>query len=362
MRLKLTDLAVRALPPSDGQLKVWDTVTKGFGVRMNGASKSWIVMYGKDRKLKVLGHYPATSLADARRAAKEILLSPDDRPDYPLFADAAAQFLETQDHLAPLTMREYARILKTRFEPEFKFKRINDVDTRAIARILDCLSPTPGERKYAHSVIRRFFKWAVGRRMVDRSPVDGLDIPKSTPSRERVLTADELKSVWKAADGMGDFGAVIRLCITTGQRRGQIAALRGEWIDREHMTISWPSTSTKQKKQHVIPIGRMTLELLPKNDGLLFPARDRDTPLNGWSKATASLIKRASVAHFVPHDLRRTALTMWAQLRIDRDVREFLLGHTLKGIEGVYDRWDRMEPMRDAIVKWEAKLSEIVAA
>ena len=145
-------------------------------------------MYGKDRKLKVIGRYPSTSLADARHAAKQILLSPDDRPDYPLFADAVAQFLETQDHLAPLTKREYVRILKTRFEPPFKFKRINDVDTRAIARILDGLSATPGERKYAHSVIRRFFKWAAGRSLVDRSPVDGLDIPKPPRSRERVLS------------------------------------------------------------------------------------------------------------------------------------------------------------------------------
>ncbi len=350
------------MPPSDGQTKVWDTVTRGFGVRINGASKSWFVMYGKDRKLKVLGHYPSTSLADARHAAKQILLSPDDRPDYPLFADAVAQFLETQDHLAPLTKREYVRILKTRFEPPFKFKRINDVDTRAIAHILDSLSPTPGERKYAHSVLRRFFKWAAGRSLVDRSPVDGLDIPNPPRSRERVLSSDELKAVWKATEGMNGFGRVIRLCITTGQRRGQIAALRGEWIDHEHMTISWPSTSTKQKKPHVIPIGAVTLDLLPKHAGLLFPARDRDTPLNGWSKATARLINRAGIAHFVPHDLRRTALTMWAQLRIDRDVREFLLGHTLKGIEAVYDHWDRMDPMREAILKWEARLSEIFVA
>ena len=159
---------------------------------------------------------------------------------------------------------------------------------------------------------------------------------------------------------MKAFGAVIRLCILTAQRRGQIAALRSEWIDRKSMTIAWPSAATKQRKPHVIPIGPMALALLPDTAGLLFTARRSETELKGWSKSTATLIKRAGVAHFVPHDLRRTALTMWSQLRIDRDVREFMIGHSLKGIEGVYDHWDRMPEMRKAVEKWEARLLTIL--
>src|SRR5205807_1288387 len=61
MRLHLTDIAVRTLKPSDRQYKVWDATFPGFGVRVNGGSKSWIVMHGRERALKVLGRYPDVS-------------------------------------------------------------------------------------------------------------------------------------------------------------------------------------------------------------------------------------------------------------------------------------------------------------
>jgi hypothetical protein len=69
MRAHLTDVSVRAFAASDKQVKVWDTKTPGFGVRINGRTKSWIVMYGQARTLKVLGRYPELSLADARKQA-----------------------------------------------------------------------------------------------------------------------------------------------------------------------------------------------------------------------------------------------------------------------------------------------------
>lgn len=77
MRKHLTELSVRALKPASGkQMKVWDTSTRGFGIRINDGSKSWIVMHGKTRNLKVLGRYPDMTLADARLAAKKLLIAP----------------------------------------------------------------------------------------------------------------------------------------------------------------------------------------------------------------------------------------------------------------------------------------------
>ena len=77
MRAHLTDVVVRGLRPVPGkQTKVWDTLTAGFGVLVSERSKSWIVMYGRKRALKVIGHYPAVSLADARSAARKMIASP----------------------------------------------------------------------------------------------------------------------------------------------------------------------------------------------------------------------------------------------------------------------------------------------
>jgi hypothetical protein len=42
MRAQLTEITVRSLKPAAGkQLKVWDTKTPGFGVRIKGRTKSF---------------------------------------------------------------------------------------------------------------------------------------------------------------------------------------------------------------------------------------------------------------------------------------------------------------------------------
>jgi hypothetical protein len=74
-RAHLTEMTVRALRPRDQQFRVWDTATPGFGCLVSGKRKSWIVMFGKRRHLKVIGVFPDLSLADARKTAKKILLS-----------------------------------------------------------------------------------------------------------------------------------------------------------------------------------------------------------------------------------------------------------------------------------------------
>jgi integrase len=369
VRLKLTDLSVRGLAPSAGQVKVWDTVTKGFGVRVNGASKSWFVMFGKSRKLKVLGHYPATSLADARRAAKEILLSPEERPIYLTFKDATAQFLATQDHLAARTISDYSRLLKVRFEPAFGHKRLNDIDTKAVSDVLDSLSATPGERKYAHSVIRRFFKWAVARRLVDHSPVEGMEAPKTPASRDRVLTDAEIKALWNATGDGKIFSNIVRLLLLTGQRRGEISQLQISWIKENEIVL--PKEVTKNGREHTFPVGSLGASLLraqleKSTNGLLFPARNRqDEPLLGWSKLKAALDKKLGpdFAPWTLHDCRRTFATNMAKLGVRLEVTEKLLNHvsgSTGGIVGVYMKYNFESEMRSAIELWEAKLVSIV--
>jgi len=59
--MRLTDLQIKRLqPPEQGQRTVFDEALPGFGVRISqGGSKSFIVMYGKKRRLKTIGRYPA---------------------------------------------------------------------------------------------------------------------------------------------------------------------------------------------------------------------------------------------------------------------------------------------------------------
>jgi integrase len=162
------------------------------------------------------------------------------------------------------------------------------------------------------------------------------------------------------------------LLVLTGQRRGEIGALKWEYIDKEARTITLPPTLTKNRRQHTFPYGHAVADILegiPEQSDFLFPAsrehvRGKPTSVfNGWPKAKAQL--DAKLAHVEPwtlHDLRRTFSSGLAALGIAQVVVEKLLNHvsggTLSPIAQIYNRHSYMNEMRAAIAAWEVKLAD----
>jgi len=145
--------------------------------------------------------------------------------------------------------------------------------------------------------------------------------------------------------------------ILTGQRLGEIASLRWEWIGEDAVTI--PAEITKNGRATAIPIGNIARQItagVPRLRSLLFPARGHtDKPFNGFAASKVTLDK-CGVKDFTHHDLRRTFATNMAKLGVRLEVTEKLLNHvsgSLGGIVGVYQRHDFKDEMREAVTKWE---------
>jgi integrase len=171
----------------------------------------------------------------------------------------------------------------------------------------------------------------VQRKLIQRTPLDGLHLPHKVNERSRVLTNDEIRDVWEAADAMGGhFPTILKLLIVTGQRRSEIAALEGGWITAN--SISLPKEITKNARPHLFPIGPFAVSLLPSRPGRLFPARGSADPFNGWSPGMDTLRKKLApdFPHFTLHDLRRTLCTKWAE-----DLR--IAPHLIDGCEHKYE-------------------------
>jgi integrase len=62
-----------------------------------------------------------------------------------------------------------------------------------------------------------------------------------------------------------------------------------------------------------------------------------------------NLLGNAGVEHFTVHDLRRTCRSLLSKERVPRDIAERCLNHKLKGVEGVYDRYDYFDERKDAL-------------
>ncbi|MGP7983873.1 tyrosine-type recombinase/integrase [Rhodoblastus sp.] len=351
----LTDLTIRTLPVG---LHL-DTRLTSFGIRVGKNRKTWIVIRGTNRTKVSLGHYPAISLADARKRALAALAATEtDQIAPPTFPVALKEFEEKHAaHLRPRSAYQLKRNLTRHFAWT---KPVDQIMHHDVAEALDAIK-APSQRAHALKDISTFFNWCIPR-YLKSSPCVGIKKPPQK-SRDRVLSDEELAKVWNRAKEIGHpYGTIVQLLILTGQRAGEIAALRWEWIGDDEDTVTIPAAITKNGRATRIPIGKMARQIVAGVDRvgtLLFPARGyTDKPFRGFGTSKLSLDK-CGVKGFTHHDIRRTFATNMAKLGVRLEVTEKLLNHvsgSLGGIVGVYQRHDFKDEMREAVTKWEAHL------
>ena len=132
--------------------------------------------------------------------------------------------------------------------PEVRKRDIIDVVDRVAER-----APVRANRVLAH--IKRLFRWAAGRDLIEIDPAAHIEKPTPERKRDRVLDDEELAAVWRAAATMGGpFGAGVQLLIVTGARREEVFALARAEIDREAACIRLPATRNKVNEPRVIPL------------------------------------------------------------------------------------------------------------
>lgn len=373
--MRLTDLTVKNLSVERGQRTFFDDTMPGFGVRVSPKSRTFVLVIHRRGKNKweTLGKYPVVSLSKAREEARNRLSTVQLRkgPEMPVMAFTEAYELFLASYKAknrPKTVYEMERVVRRHLTPKFGHSLIAEISTHELATLIERLMPTPAECLATFKAARTIFRWAARRRILERSPLEGVEPPVKIAHRTRVLNDDELRIVWNTSNSLGnlnpEFATIVKLLILTGQREGQIAKLRGEWIDRDAKTITWPAEAMKSGRPHILPLASMalaTLQALPRS-GFVFRARGKETPFSGFSACKASFDRRVVIPHWTLHDLRRTFSTDIAKLRVPPHIKEMLLAHsTAKDpIEAIYDLHTYEPEMRDALGAWEAKLTTLL--
>jgi integrase len=375
--VRLTDITLRSLPaPPKGQRTYIDDTLPGFGVRVSqGGTRTFVLVHGRIRRRETIGRFPPLTLQEARIEARRRLAEYTLGKVAPIpitMDEAVAEFIaaaETRNR--PRTVGDYRRLLKRHFN--LGQTRLTDITTAEIKRRLTRLSATPAEHDHAYVIVQIFFGYAVRQGWLSRNPVEGIPKPPRPAPRERVLTDEELGSVWKAAGEFGyPFGTIVQLCILTGQRRSEIGNLRWDYIDDRAGTITLPAYETKNNRQHAFPIGAMAAAIvkpLDRSTPYLFPARRErrvgmePTVYGSWAKDKAAFDQLCPLPHWTLHDLRRTLATNLAGLSTPPHVLEKILNHsagTISGVAAIYNRFRYMDEMRHAFAAWEAKLGLLV--
>ena len=360
----LTEITVRALKGSAKNPTTWDSTTPGFGIRCGLRTKTWTVMRGRTRERLSIGSYPDLSVAEARAEAKRLLsTAPEPKIVSLTFEDARDRFIEENYRDAKSrTKAEAERLLKKHFKG-LDHRQLHSIDDADVKRELDKLSDTPSEQLHVFRTARCFFRWCVRppRRYIKHSPMEGYEPPSSDKRGTRILSDDELKAVWKAAQTPPH--AIIRLLILWGTRNTETIVTERKWASDAVLTI--PGEFTKNGRDHSIPIcplAQETLDLFPGGTHF-FRSRWGDGHLSfaGLAKIKAEVMKASGTKGWQTRDLRRTFRSNMARLKVPRDLAEILINHAPPVLDDIYDRYDRIEEKREALAKYEDFIQTLVA-
>ena len=91
----------------------------------------------------------------------------------------------------------------------------------------------------------------MGEGLAEANPVAGTHKATKEAPRDRVLTDAELAEAWRHA-GRGDFGAIVRLLILTGQRREEVGGML--WPEVQAATWRIEAERAKNGRAHDVPL------------------------------------------------------------------------------------------------------------
>jgi integrase len=378
MRVALTDRFVVGVRQGT-RTEFFDTRVTGLSLRVSPTAKNWAFHFttaGGKRARLTLGAFPAITLAGARGLALEAQAAVEAGAD-PRASKAGAMTAATlvenylAKHVRPnlRSAKQVERRLRKNVLPLIGNVRLADLHRRDVNRVLDAIvgRGRPIEANRVFGDVRAMLRWAVARGDLDRDPVQGMDAPSPARSRDRVLSESEIKQLWNvlptALPRQVDCQRVLRLCLITGQRVGEVAGMQRDELDMGKRIWTLPGARTKNGHQHSVPLSDLAADIVKQ---ALADAPDRQRLFALPPVAVTRFVERGQfgIAHFTPHDLRRTALTEMAKVGVEPVVLGHVANHrsaTRAGVTlAIYVKHSYEAEKRRALELWADRLGAIV--
>jgi integrase len=392
MRIALTDrFCAAAKAAGAAQADFFDEKTVGLCLRVSAAGrKTWCLVYtapSNDKRVRIgLGLYPAVSLAEARGKALEARGHVEDGRD-PRSVAMADGAMTVADLVAAYLAKyanglrsggAIARRLQKNVVPVIGGVRVADLHRRDITRVIDPIlardAPTEAARVFEN--FQSALRWGVRRGDLDRNPAEGMTKAAGRPPRERVLSDEEIRTLWqdiaKPLPRLTD-QRVVKVCLVTAQRVGEVAGMRRDELDFAKRVWALPGSRVKNGTAHSVPLSGLALKLIGEaladagDSPFVFPngAGPRSPANIAHVVVDARKRGRSPIAHWTVHDLRRTALTGMAALGVAPIVLGAIANHlsiTRSGVTlAVYARYSYAIEAREALDLWADRLAAIVA-
>jgi integrase len=257
-------------------------------------------------------------------------------------------------------------VLQRLVYPTLGSKQIDQIRRSDVVRLLDRVAKENGPRQ-ADSVLaftRKIMNWHARRSDDFRSPIVR-GMAKTKPSqrrRQRVLTDDELRAIWRAAETQPSaFGRLVQFLLLTASRRNEAARMRRAEFTGSEWVI--PQERYKTGLELLLPLSPAAVRILektPKIGSTFVFTNDGRRPVSGFTKGKAAFDAQCGVTGWRLHDLRRTARSLMSRAGVSADHAERCLGHVMGGIRGTYDRHEFTDEKRKAFEALAGLIERIV--
>ena len=370
MAEKLTEGVIKALkPPRRGSALIWDSEVTGFALRVfaptkahPGGARTFLLSYwlnGTEHRYRI-GSWPVWSVAAARAEAKEIRQRVDrgedpasdrrERREAPTLAELAERY--RREHLprkSEQSQHDDGVMIRHILKYIGADRRVADIhhgDIVALHRaITDSGHPVLANRTVtcASRMFSLSLKPMAGedkpwRDQAQGNPCKGIE-RNPEQAKERFLSPAEIAQVVEALDAYGRTAAAdcVRLIMLTGCRPGE--AILATWSQFDAQPGFWikPSSHTKQRKEHRLPLSAAALQLIADIRArrrevvpgeYVFPGQRPGQPLQQLRTCWDAVCKHANLTNVRIYDLRHTFAATGAGGGLSLPIIGRLLGHT----------------------------------
>lgn len=371
--LRINEKIIRdAIPDPERDYLIFDSEVTGFAIRIyRSGSRSFTFDYriqGRQRRYRI-GPWPEWTAVGARERARELRrqvdleIDPHDAREFHRTAPNVTELIDRYiaEHLPKLASRSQAdqiSMMRKLIQPVWGKRLVIDITKQDVAALLDDVAkgrarphkakpnnrarklqsskPTPIRANRLGQMLRKMFNLAIEWEWRVDNPAQGFH-QRIENSRERFLSIDEIKRLADALDAAEDErgAAIIRMCMLTGARVGEVRTARFEDFNLEFGTWSKPASTTKQRKIHRIPISEDVARLVrqrrlcvPQGCPWLFPGEMPGQPVQELRRFWLKMRSEARIEDVRIHDLRHTFASLLVSGGASLEMIARLLGHS----------------------------------
>lgn len=396
---KLSDKRIKALlgKPQDKQQVISDG--RGLSIRVSKSGAVSFVMFyrlgGRETPpvWLTLGKYPDMTLKMAREKRDQcrtwLADGIDPRHRIGFVTDESQRPVTVKDAIE-YWLEHYARrkrkkapALELRFKNHI-YKHLGDIpltDCTAamwIKRFDEIKKKAPVMSGEVFKDIKQALKFCRVRRFATSHELDDFtitDMGSRAKKVDRVLTESEIRDVWRCLNttiGNKYLSPSYRIMVTVllvfGCRSNEIRQSRLDEWDLDNWVWTVPKEHSKNSREIIRPIppqlrqwilnlkeiariekSEYLVNGIPRNSDVLSAIGGKLWKKFGHSKS------------WTLHDFRRVAATNLNNMGVNADAVEQLLGHSLSGVRGIYNRSQYMDEKLKALTMWCDYLNSLLA-